>query len=56
MLKIIRPLATHLRKVIRPPQRVLYYLRRLRNHLDELVDKQKTLLFGQPPAEQPAGR
>jgi hypothetical protein len=45
-LKVIRPLATHLQKVIRLLQRVLLYLRKLRNHLDKLVDKQRAFRKG----------
>ncbi|MGK5740738.1 WXG100 family type VII secretion target [Micromonospora sp. URMC 103] len=45
-LKVIKPLATHLQKVIRLLQRVLVYLRKLRSHLDKLVDKQKALRKG----------
>ncbi|MER7420376.1 hypothetical protein ABT346_26940 [Micromonospora peucetia] len=52
MLKIIRPLATHLQKVIRLLQRVLLHLRKLRNHLDKLVDKQKALRTGQKYADK----
>ncbi|TDC41304.1 hypothetical protein [Micromonospora sp. KC213] len=46
-LKVIRPLAAHLQKVIRLLQRVMFQLRRLRNHLDKLVDKQRALRKGQ---------
>ncbi|MFC4018663.1 WXG100 family type VII secretion target [Micromonospora sp. GCM10011542] len=52
MLKIIRPLAAHLQKVIRLLQRVLVYLRKLRSHLDKLVDMQKKLRTGQKYADK----
>ncbi|WP_433393539.1 WXG100 family type VII secretion target [Micromonospora sp. KLBMP9576] len=52
MLRIIRPLAAHLQKVVRLLQRVLLYLRKLRNHLDKLVDKQKALRTGQKYADK----
>ncbi|WBB68869.1 WXG100 family type VII secretion target [Micromonospora sp. WMMD812] len=51
-LKVIRPLATHLQKVIRLLQRVLLYLRKLRSHLDKLVDKQKALRAGAKYADK----
>ncbi|MEH1170074.1 hypothetical protein V6V47_32320 [Micromonospora sp. CPCC 205539] len=52
MLKVIRPLATHLQKVIRLLQRVLLYLRKLRTHLDKLVDMQKALRKGKKYADK----
>lgn len=52
MLKVIRPLATHLQKVIRLLQRVMLYLRKLRSHLDKLVDMQKKLRTGQKYADK----
>ncbi|MET8041334.1 hypothetical protein ABZU25_10735 [Micromonospora sp. NPDC005215] len=52
MLKVIRPLATHLQKVIRLLQRVMVYLRKLRTHLDKLVDLQKGLRTGQKYADK----
>ncbi|MBG6065965.1 WXG100 family type VII secretion target [Micromonospora ureilytica] len=52
MLKVIRPLATHLQKVIRLLQRVMLYLRKLRTHLDKLVDMQKKLRTGQKYADK----
>ncbi|WCN84366.1 WXG100 family type VII secretion target [Micromonospora sp. LH3U1] len=52
MLKVIRPLATHLQKVIRLLQRVMLQLRKLRDHLDKLVDMQKKLRTGQKYADK----
>ncbi|MEK8105142.1 WXG100 family type VII secretion target [Micromonospora sp. M12] len=52
MLKVIRPLATHLQKVIRLLQRVMLYLRKLRTHLDKLVEMQKKLRTGQKYADK----
>ncbi|GGO18594.1 WXG100 family type VII secretion target [Micromonospora parathelypteridis] len=52
MLKVIRPLATHLQKVIRLLQRVMLYLRKLRAHLDKLVDMQKGLRTGKKYADK----
>ncbi|MET7818661.1 WXG100 family type VII secretion target [Micromonospora zamorensis] len=52
MLKVIRPLAVHLQKVIRLLQRVLLYLRKLRTHLDKLVDMQKALRTGRKYADK----
>ncbi|WP_406069500.1 WXG100 family type VII secretion target [Micromonospora sp. NBC_01638] len=52
MLKVIRPLAAHLQKVIRLLQRVMLHLRKLRDHLDKLVDMQKKLRTGQKYADK----
>ncbi|MFG1869751.1 WXG100 family type VII secretion target [Micromonospora arborensis] len=51
-LKVIRPLAAHLQKVIRLLQRVMLYLRKLQAHLDKLVKMQDKLLTGRKYASK----
>ncbi|MFY1615148.1 WXG100 family type VII secretion target [Micromonospora sp. WMMD736] len=51
-LKVIRPLAAHLQKVIRLLQRVMLYLRKLQAHLDKLVKMQNKLRAGKKYADK----
>ncbi|MGC5285334.1 WXG100 family type VII secretion target [Micromonospora sp. DT231] len=52
MLKVMRPLAAHLQKVIRLLQRVMLYLRKLQAHLDKLVAMQGKLRTGKKYADK----
>ncbi|WP_330441140.1 WXG100 family type VII secretion target [Micromonospora sp. NBC_00821] len=52
MLKVIRPLAAHLQKVIRLLQRVMLALRKLQAHLDKLVTLQDKLRTGKKYADK----